>query len=149
MADALDWKSAKILPHFYDRIGQALIGAGPCPKIVKFKMGHGYVDESVEPPALLEIPDDLADIPNVFFEGVPELVHSDGRVLSKCHLPQGSVLEPRKYSMTGLYDDQDQLVAVCIDLPDWIVPSDWQTTYAYIDFPNVGENPPEALEETY
>lgn len=146
MADGLDWKSAKILPRFYDNYARSLIGEGACRRIAKFKMGHGYVDESSTPPVFQEIPDDLSDIPGVFFEGTPELTYSDGRVLARCHLPQGSVTAPNKYSLTGLYDDQDELIAVCLDLPDWIVPSDWHTTYAYIDFPNVGENPPEAIE---
>jgi len=147
MADDLTWKSAKLLPRFYDSIARSLIGAAPCRPIVKFKAGHGYVDESVDPPVFLEVPDDLIDVPNVFYEGTPELAHSDGRILARCHIPKGSVTDPRKYSMTGLYDDQGSLVAVCLDLPDWLVPSDWHTTFAYIDFPNVGENPPQVLED--
>lgn len=149
MSDSpIHWKSAKLFPRFYDGIANAMVN-GHCRRIAKFKFGFGYIDDTQDPPALLEIPDDLADIPNVLFEAEftpEELSYSDGRILARCHMPQGSLTEPRRYSMTGIYDDQDNLLAATLDLPAWLVPSTRHTTYSYIDFPHVGDNPPEVLE---
>lgn len=145
----LTWKGAKLMPRFYDGIAKSLIPGvdGNCQKITKFKFGYGFIDESAAPPEILDIPDDLEDIPNALFEGVPDLTYSDGRILARCRMPQGSVTEPRQYSLTGLYNDSDQLIAVTIDLPSWLVPSDMHTVYSYIDFPHVGDNPPQAFDE--
>lgn len=145
MSEAINWKSAKIMPRFYNSIARAMIGEGGCRKIATFKMGYGYLDDTVSPPTILEVEDDLEDIPNVFHEGVPTLTFRDGRILARCHMPDGSVTEPRHYSLTGLYDDQGDLVAVSVDLPTWVVPSDRHTTFTYVDFPNVGDNPPVAF----
>lgn len=145
MSEAINWQSAKIMPRFYDSIAQAMIGEGGCRKIVKFKMGYGYLDESVSPPEILDVEDSLLDIPNVFYEGVPALEFRDGRILASCHMPDGSVNEPRQYSLTGLYDDLDNLIAVSVDLPAWVVPTNRHTTFTYVDFPHVGANPPTAF----
>lgn len=147
MASPVTWKSARILPRLYDSIAQAMIGEGSCREIVKFKMGYGYVDSASSPPELLQVPDNLNDIPGVFFEGTPVLNYKDGRILVSCHMPNGSVTEPHHYNLTGLYDDLDRLVAVTVDLPTWVVPSDRHTAYTYIDFPSVGPNAPEAFQE--
>lgn len=145
MSEATNWQSAKIMPRFYDSIAEAMVGEGGCRKIVKFKMGYGYVDEGVSPPEVQDVEDGLADIPGVFFEGVPDLTYRDGRILARCHMPDGSVTEPKPYSLTGLYDDMDNLVAVSVDLPAWVAPSNRHTTFTYIDFPHVGSNPPVAF----
>lgn len=145
MSEAINWQSAKIMPRFYDSIARAMIGEGGCRHIAKFKMGYGYLDESTTPPEILEVEDDLEDIPNVFFEGVPVLHYQDGRILARCHMPDGSVNEPRQYSLTGLYDDQDNLIAVSVDLPAWVVPSNRHTTFTYVDFPHIGGNAPVAF----
>ncbi|MDX5979549.1 hypothetical protein [Vreelandella alkaliphila] len=145
MSEAINWQSAKIMPRFYDGIARSMIGEGPCRKIAKFKMGYGFLDTSQTPPMILDVPDDLEDIPNVFFEGVPHLQYGDGRILARCHMPDGHITEPHQYSLTALYDDADNLVAVSIDLPAWVVPSNRHTTFTYIDFPHVGNNAPVAF----
>lgn len=141
---SIQWKSAKLFDRFYDGIGNDMIG-GERRYIAKFKFGYGYVDDSQEPPALLDVPDGLTEIPSVLFEGVPELSYSDGRILVRCHMPQGSLTEPKRYSMTGIYDNMGDLLAVTNDLPAWLVPSTRHTAYAYIDFPHVADDAPEIL----
>lgn len=142
----IQWKSAKLFARFYDGIGDAMIG-GQCRHIAKFKFGFGYLDDAQDPPALLDVPDSLTDIPNVLFEGVPDLSYSDGRILVRCHMPQGSLVGPKRYSMTGLYDNMGDLIAVTNDLPAWLVPSTRHTTYAYVDFPHVSDAAPEIIGE--
>lgn len=139
------WKSAKLFPRFYDSIAEALLG-GECPRIGKFKFGYGYIDDSTAEPTLLDVPDGLTDIPNVLFEGTPDLTYSDGRILVRCHMPQASLDKPHQYSMTGIYDTKNNLIAVTNDLPAWLVPSTRHTTYSYIDFPHVSEDAPEIID---
>ncbi|MGP9633783.1 hypothetical protein ACT3R7_12020 [Halomonas sp. AOP43-A1-21] len=145
MSEAINWQTAKIMPRFYDSIGNAMIGKGPCRQIAKFKMGYGFLDESQSPPMILDVPDDLEDIPNVFFEGVPELTFKDGRIIATCFMPDGYITQPHQYSLTAIYDNADDLIAVSIDLPAWVVPSNRHTTFTYIDFPHVGHNAPVAF----
>ena len=142
-----EFKNSTLLTAYYDRIASSLASLTSCPKLYKFKFGNGYIDESVDPPALLPVPTDPepTDIPDPFFEAVfaPEDVsYSDGRIILKCFMPVGSVAEPKKYSVTGIYDQDDNLLIVMQDLPDWLTPEDEHTAYCFIDFPNIGENPP-------
>lgn len=144
------YKRSTLLTKFYDRIAGALSGTEPCTRIAEFRFGYGFIDEAnpdpaTDLPALLPVPSDLAALPGEFFVGTPQMQKSDGRVLVRCHFPTGSVTEPKKYNLTGLYDQQGNLLAVMQDLPDWLTPSDEHTTYGYLDFPHLGETPPTAF----
>lgn len=144
------YKRSTLLTAFYDRIAGALSGTEPCVKIAEFRFGHGFVDEAtLDPetglPTLLPIPSDLSALPGEFFTGIPQMQKSDGRVLVRCHFPAGSVAQPHKFSLIGLYDEQGNLLCVMQDLPDWLTPSDEHTAYGYLDFPHLGETPPTAF----
>jgi hypothetical protein len=141
-----DYKRSTLLSKFYDRIAGTLAGTEPCVRIGQFRFGHGFVDESTSPrPTFQPIPGDLEAVPGEFFSGTPEMLKADGRVLVRCRLPKGSVTEPQKFSIIGLYDTEGNLLAVMQDLPDWITPDDSHTAYGYLDFPHLGENPPEVF----
>lgn len=142
---AVNWKTGKVFPRFYDKIGLSILGKRDAPRIKTFKMGYGFVDTGLTPPGLLALPDTENDIPDVFFSDSPVMEYGDRRILVACRLPQGALAESKHYNLTGLFDDEGDLVAVTQDLPVWISPSDRYTVYTYIDFPNVGDNPPEAF----
>jgi len=136
MSDVVtEWKRTAILPLFYWKMARSFCDLLPCPRIKKFKLGFGYVDESGTTPVFLPIPDDLADIPEAFFEGVPEAAASEGRALFSCVVPTGSVAAPTRCSMLGLYDQDGDLVAVGQFLPDWITPDESNIFRPLIDFP--------------
>ena len=93
-----EYKNSHILEAFYDAIGKNLAGkqeAGQsCARFFKFKFGYGYINNDVEPPALEEIPSDLEEIPNVFFEREfqsSDITYENGRMILKCMMPIGGV----------------------------------------------------------
>lgn len=140
-----DYKRATLLDAYYNRVAGSLAAQNACPQIVFFSFGHGYVDETVDPPALQAPPSDLAATPNEFFRAEAEVIAVDGRVLVKCFFPEGSVSEPKKYSLTTLHDMDGTPIAVMQDLPDWLTPSDEHTVYGYLDFPTLGPNAPTVI----
>lgn len=144
------YKRSSLLTKFYDRVAGAISGTEPCVKFAQFGFGHGFVDEAtLDPetglPTLLPIPPDLTALPGEFFTGVPQMQKADGRVLVRCYFPVDSVVQPQKFSLIGLYDEQGNLLCVMQNLPDWLTPSDEHTAFGYLDFPHVGENPPTAF----
>ncbi|MCV6588687.1 MAG: hypothetical protein OIF57_06620 [Marinobacterium sp.] len=150
MPDAT-YQRATILPLFYEKIAASIGGKGPCPAIVAADFGHGFVKKPAnddELPVLESVPTNLEEIPKKFYRAELEETDrqlSDGRLIIRCHVPSGSVDTPKQNSMIGLIDLEGDLVAVVQDFPDWITPSDEHTAYAYLDFPHIGENPPEAI----
>jgi hypothetical protein len=136
MADS--WESSILLNRYYEKVGRAAAGIGACPRLTTFKAGLGYIDENVpegESPTVLPIPYDLGEVPGVFYEGAIEASYADGSTVCKCTIPAGGVSDPKKCSVFGLYDQDDELVAVCVSLPDWVSPSDQYTAYPSINFP--------------
>ncbi|MBE0507906.1 MAG: hypothetical protein IBX50_14540 [Marinospirillum sp.] len=139
------YSAAKMLTAYYERTAQSVASNGNCPRIVEFRFGHGYVDETTDPPTLLPIPSDLNTVPGEFYTGIPEVESSGGRVIVKCTLPPGGVTVPHKYSITTLHDDDGTILAAMQDLPDWITPTDEHVAYGYLDYPHLSENPPAAI----
>lgn len=129
------WKRTKILPLLGYKMARSMCGQIACPKIEKFRLGYGLVNDAVNPPVLLPIPDDLEVLPGVFFVGAPQSAASDNRALFACPVPAGSVAVPTRYSCIGLYDQDDDLVAVGVTLPEWLTPDKDYTARPYIDFP--------------
>ncbi|GAB6035889.1 hypothetical protein JCM15519_04480 [Fundidesulfovibrio butyratiphilus] len=139
MSDTVEvWKRTKTLPMLGYKMARSICDQIPCPKITKFRLGYGLVDESGDTPALQAIPDDLDTLPGVFFEGAPTPAASEGRALFVCPVPAGSVPVATKYSCIGLYDQDDDLVAVGLRLPTWITPDSDYTARPFIDFPTEG-----------
>lgn len=136
----LGWKSARILPAFYNGVARSLAGeSASCFRVTAFRFGYGFVDDA-------QVPTDIDTLPGVFFEGTPTMSYVDGRLMIRCHMPLKSVTEPAPYTLTGLYDQDDNLIAVAKDMPLWLSPVTLHTTYVYIDFPTVVPNPPQFFE---
>ncbi|PWY32279.1 hypothetical protein [Vibrio vulnificus] len=139
------WQIAELLPRFYEKNALSIAGLAKQFKIVKFKFGHDplLVDDSKTPPALSSFNAAENDIKNVFFEGTinpaEDVVWANGRLLFRCIMPENTLSEPKQYSQTGLYDDDGDLVAVSIDLPDWVTPEEGINTHPYVNFPISGE----------
>lgn len=94
-------------------------------------------------PALSPFDPAGTDIKNVFYEGTinpsEDVVWANGRLLFRCIMPENTLSEPKQYSQTGLYDADGDLVAVSIDLPDWVTPEEGINTHPYVNFPISGE----------
>lgn len=136
MANA--WQTSKLMNRYYDKIGRAAADLGVCPKFKTFKAGYGYVDENVaegQTPLLQAIPADLEEVPNSFYTGNVSVSYSNGTTLVRCEIPQGAVSAPVKCNVIGVYDQDDELVAVCATLPDWVTPSEVYRAYPAITFP--------------
>ena len=135
------WQIAQLLPRFYEKNALAIGGIASPFKIVKFKFGHDplLIDDTVSPPGLRPFNESENDIKNVFFEGEfkvsEDVVWSDGRLLFRCIMPENTLSEPKPYSLTGLYDDDGDFIAVSVDLPDWVTPEEGVNTHPYIIFP--------------
>lgn len=141
------YSAAKMLTAYYEKNAQALVGNGGCPRVFSFKFGHdeSLIDESTPIPTLLPIPHDFDFLEGEFFSGEVEAQASGGRVIVKCKLDAGILAEPKKYSLTTLHDTDGTILAVMHDLPDWVTPTDEHTTYGYLDFPHISDDPPTAL----
>ncbi len=133
MADT--WFQARILDRFYDKIGQKAAGSGQCPEIVKFEVGFGLVDEATTPPSLLPIPADTSVTPGKFFDGVPTVSYANGQITCVCVIPEARVAAPQKGNLYTLLDQDDEIVAVCTLLPDWITPDEEFTQNVILSFP--------------
>ncbi|MFW1197768.1 hypothetical protein ACEWBU_23190 [Vibrio parahaemolyticus] len=139
------WQIAELLPRFYEKNALSIAGLASQFKIVKFKFGHDplLVDDSQTPPALSPFDPAGTDIKNVFYEGTinpsEDVVWANGRLLFRCIMPENTLSAPKQYSQTGLYDADGDLVAVSIDLPDWVTPEEGINTHPYVNFPISGE----------
>jgi hypothetical protein len=138
MEDEKIFQSAIILDRFYEKVGRAAAGIGQCPRIIKFKAGYGYLNESVpegKPPEILSVPYDLEEVPEPFYTGSVDAQFSNGSTLVKCTIPEGGIATSKRCSVIGLYDQDEELVAMCVALPDWVKPSQEYTVYPSINFP--------------
>lgn len=148
MPEVVDYQNATLLTALYERYAQSAARKQPGLQLFEARFGHGYIDEGKTPPMFQSVPADLSVVPNEFYSielTDEDLTCSDGRIIIRCRFPIGSVNEAKKFSMVGIYDQLGTLVAVMQDLPDWLTPTDEHTVYAYLDFPHLGETPPEAL----
>lgn len=130
------YQQSKLLNRYYDKIGRAAVGQGACPHFIEFRAGFGLLDEC-DPgdPKLLPIPPDMTEIPREFYRGLIEAEYSNGTILCKCEIPLGTVSEPTRYNMIGIYDQDTELIAVCTMLPDWVTPTEMNRAYPAVIFP--------------
>jgi len=139
MAETLKaWEGSLLLNRYYEKVGRAAAGIGTCPRFTTFKAGYGFVDEDVpdgEVPTILTVPADLEEVPSVFYSGNVVASYSNGSTLCQCTIPEAGVSTPKKCSVIGVYDQDAELVAVCVTLPDWVTPSEQYTAYPSINFP--------------
>lgn len=133
------WKRAEIQTRLYDKIGQSLTGVGPCPQVASFVAGYGHIDETTSPPTLQELPLDATSVPGAIYSGVPEASMSDGRALFVCAIPEDAVTAPEKCTVIGLFDQDDDLVALASFLPEWLTPGKRYENFVYITFPTPEE----------
>lgn len=129
---------SKVLNKFYEKAGKATAGNGSWPVFTTFEAGYGFINENVpdgELPIILAVPKDQQDIPNSFFTGNIEANYSNGTTIAKCTIPSGSVSSPKKCSVIGVRDQDGDLVAVSVVLPDWVSPTEVYTTFPTITFP--------------
>ncbi|MDE7065365.1 MAG: hypothetical protein K2O70_07850, partial [Desulfovibrionaceae bacterium] len=96
----------------------------------------GLVDES-DPahPQLQGIPATMEEVPNEFYRGFVEASYSSGVTLCKCEIPQGAVGTPVRHNIIGIYDQDSELVAVCVTLPDWVTPTETYRAFPAMAFP--------------
>lgn len=141
-----DFSRATIYDRFYTRVAET-IGNSTKERmlITTFKFGAStlYVDRTTTPPTLLPIPDTAAGV-SWFFTGQTECIVDQGRVLVRCRMPAGSLVTPQELICVGIFDTQNNLIAMLQSLPDWLTPTDEHVAYGYLDFPNLGANPPTA-----
>lgn len=130
------WQQAKLLNRYYEKVGLAAAGQGHCPRFVEFGAGYGCVNDT-DPahPVLLNIPPDLAAVPSEFYRAPVEVAYSDGVTLCKCEIPKNAVVTPVRHNLIGVYDQDDELVAVCTTLPDWVTPDEIYRAFPAITFP--------------
>jgi len=130
------WQQAKLLNRYYEKVGRAAAGDGSCPRFVEFRAGFGLVQEdNPANPVLLPIPPGMKDIPEEFYRGTVEVSYSAGVTLCKCEIPQGAVGAPVRHNLVGIYDQDSELVAVCVTLPDWVTPSEIYRAFPAVTFP--------------
>lgn len=147
MSEECVWQRARLLNRYYEKVGLAAASQGCCPHFTQFRAGFGLIEET-DPahPVLLPIPADMEEIPGEFHRGNIEVQYSNGTVLCTCQIPRGAVSEPVRHNLIGIYDQDDDLVAVCSTLPDWVTPEEIYRAYPAVTFPfeskeetNVGE----------
>ena len=131
-----DYQRSKLLNRYYEKVGMAAAGQGACPHFQTFVAGFGLVDESdPENPKLQDIPPDLKEIPREFYRDTLAAQYSNGSTLCRCEIPVGAVDTPQRYNMIGILDQDDELVAVCLTLPDWVTPTEADRAFPVLTFP--------------
>lgn len=138
--NAKPWQRAMLLPRYYQKNAYSIAGLTPQFQITHFQLGHdpNLVDESTSPPTLKTFDPSLNQLDNVFYEATfkpGDIVFANGRLLFKCVMPEGAIAEPAKYSLTGLIDQEGDLIALSLDLPDWVTPTEGVRIHPYINFP--------------
>lgn len=142
MPDTVIWQQAKLLNRYYEKVGLAAAGIGHCPRFTEFRAGFGLIDETdTAHPVLLNIPPNMIEIPNEFYRGLVEVSYSSGVTLCKCEIPESAVGSPVRHSLIGIYDQDSDLIAVCLTLPDWVTPSEIYRAFPAVTFPMEKETP--------
>lgn len=136
MSDDNAFQRSKLTNKYYEKVAKSAAGSGVCPKFEYFMAGFGYVDRTdPDNPILLDIPATITEIPNVFYRGLVTAEYSNGQTVCCCEIPVGAVSTKTKYNLIGIFDQEDDLVAVCSILPDWITPTESDKTYPTLTFP--------------
>jgi hypothetical protein len=130
------WQVSRLMNRYYDKVGMAAAGIANCPRFVSFKAGFGLISE-VDPntPVLQAIPPDMEDVPGFFYEGLCAVSYANGITTCKCEIPQGAVSAPVRMNVVGVFDQDGELVATCVMLPDWVTPNETYRAYPQLIFP--------------
>ena len=140
------FQQAQLLPIFYKLVALSMGGkTGACFKLKSFKFGYmpdlmQASEDPLKPDLPIHFPNDGTAIDNVFFEREfkdVDIRFVNGLLVLKCVLPRHTLTEATKYNATGLYDSEDNLVAVSIDTLSVIQPSDGFEAQLVIKFPIV------------
>lgn len=143
-----DYQRSKLLNRYYEKVGKAAAGAGACPHFSEFVAGFGLVDETdPENPVLQKIPPNMTEIPRSFYRDLVETKYSDGQTVCRCEIPVGGVDTPHRYNMIGILDQDGDLVAVCLTLPDWVTPTEADRAFPILTFPMEEEETEENTEK--
>ncbi len=129
------WQVSKLLNKYYEKVGQAAAGNGSCPRFTSFQAGFGFIDESTTPPTILGIPATTTEVPEVFYSGSVTCAFSNGATIVTCEIPRGAVEEPVKCNTIGVLDQDGELVAICVTLPDWVTPTEIYRAYPTVTYP--------------
>lgn len=117
--------------------GQGRGRSGFLPEIcgVSGRIRAGSARQQHCPPTLLPIPRDMTEIPNEFYRAEVVASYSNGVTLCKCEIPQSGVSAPVPHNIIGIFDQDGELDAVALTLPDWVTPSEIYRAYPAIMFP--------------
>ena len=132
------YQRSKLLNKYYEKVGRVAAGeaGAACPKFTEFRAGYGLVDVSdPDSPVLEHIPPNMTTVPNEFYRGLVTATYSNGVTVCKCEIPANAVVEPVKYNLIGIFDQEGDLVAVCTTFPDWVTPTEADRTYPALTFP--------------
>ncbi len=140
----MTWQQAKLLNAYYRKVGLAAVGQGACPHFQLFRAGYDPALEGPENennvPTVADIPMSYREVPNVFYKGTIDGKFSEDTALCVCEIPKGAVSEPKHFNVVGIYDQDDELVAACVTLTDWITPEELDRSYLAVQFPmDLGE----------
>lgn len=134
------WQIAELLPRFYEKNALSIGGKAPQLLVSSFKFSHdeSLIDRSTNPPTLKRFPPSKNTVENAFYEGTfssDDIIYSDGRLMFRSLMSENTLSAPKEYSLTTLHDQDGDIVAVSVDLPDWVTPSEGINTHPYINFP--------------
>lgn len=134
------WQIAELLPRFYEKNALAIAGKSPQLLIKSFKFSHdeSLVDRGFNPPKLSRFPPSKNTVENVFYAGNfddENIIYSEGRLMFRCIMPENTITDPAQYSVTTLHDQDGDIIAASVDLPDWVTPNEGVNTHPYINFP--------------
>ena len=136
------WQKANLLPRYYSKSAKSIGNLAGHFRIMTFEFGHdpSLINTSTNPPTLSSYDSGRNDTPNKFYTGAfasGDVVYneSDGRLLFKCRMPENTLTEPKEHSLTVLRDADGDVVAVSVDLPDWVAPDEGVETHPFINFP--------------
>ncbi|MCD9516410.1 MULTISPECIES: hypothetical protein [Photobacterium] len=134
------WQIAELLPRFYKKNALSIGGKAPQLIVSSFKFSHdeSLISRATNPPTLKRFPPNKNTVENVFYENKfnsDDIIYSEGRLMFRCIMAENTLSSPREYSLTTLHDQDGDIVAVSVDLPDWVTPGEGVNTHPYINFP--------------
>ena len=137
--EAKTWQQAKLLNAYYIKVAKAAVNQGGCPRFTSFRAGfapqlEGPLDERGNP-TVADIPAGMQSVPNEFYRGIIEGHYSGDTALAVCEIPKNAAPSPVKFNFIGIFDQDDDMVAACVTLTDWLTPEELDRSYLAVTFP--------------